>query len=192
MFQLIKRGVGQPLSISAATVCEFNRLAVAGISPDAGQFRTGDVEVVGSNHVPPHHAEVPGLVDQMCDYLNRADHDEVHASAYAMWRLNWIHPFGDGNGRASRALSYLVLNIRLGRMLSGRSTIPDYLAADRRRYWSALGAADAAQSNGHTDVTEMETLLGELVERQLQDAKRAAAGEYVEAPKPPGPVWDLD
>ncbi|HET9282483.1 MAG TPA: Fic family protein [Candidatus Angelobacter sp.] len=49
----------------------------------------------------------------------------IHLAAYVIWRLNWIHPFADGNGRTSRALSYLVLCTRLGERLPGTVTIPD-------------------------------------------------------------------
>jgi fido (protein-threonine AMPylation protein) len=35
-------------------------------------------------------------------------------SAFVLWRLNWIHPFDDGNGRTARALAYLVACCRLG------------------------------------------------------------------------------
>lgn len=62
----------------------------------------------GSKHEPVGAHLVPELVEDMCDYVN--DHwDEstpIHLAAYLMWRLNWIHPFADGNGRTSRIISY--------------------------------------------------------------------------------------
>jgi hypothetical protein len=27
-------------------------------------------------------------------------------AAYGLWRLNWIHPFVEGNGRTARAVCY--------------------------------------------------------------------------------------
>jgi hypothetical protein len=36
-----------------------------------------------------------------------ADATAIHLAAYLMWRLNWIHPFADGNGRTARMTSYV-------------------------------------------------------------------------------------
>ena len=49
---------------------------------------------------------VAELVEDMCDYVNEnwEAKSAIHLAAYIMWRLNWIHPFADGNGRLSRFL----------------------------------------------------------------------------------------
>jgi Fic family protein len=46
-------------------------------------------------------------IEFMCDYVNDrwAEASAVHLCAYVLWRLNWIHPFGDGNGRTARAIA---------------------------------------------------------------------------------------
>src|ERR1700691_2453032 len=41
----------------------------------------------------------------------------IHLAAYILWKLNWIHPFADGNGRTARAVSYAVLCIKLDGLL---------------------------------------------------------------------------
>lgn len=76
----------------------------------------------------------------------------IHLAAYVMWRLNWIHPFTDGNGRTSRALSYLVLCIRLKMLLPGRTTIPEQIEKDRTPYYKALEAADEAWAGDRIDL----------------------------------------
>jgi Fic family protein len=52
----------------------------------------------------------------MCDYVNDqwSVRTALHLAAYVMWRLNWIHPFTDGNGRTSRISSYVILTIKAG------------------------------------------------------------------------------
>ena len=77
-----------------------------------------------------------------------------------MWRLNWIHPFDDGNGRTSRIVSYVVLMIRSGFILPGTPAIPDQIVLDRSGYFRALDEADAACREGLIDVSTMEGLLG--------------------------------
>ena len=45
--------------------------------------------------------------------------------AYALWRLNWIHPFVEGNGRTARAACYYLICMRQGRLLPGRKIVPE-------------------------------------------------------------------
>ena len=94
-----------------------------------------------------------------------------------MWRLNWIHPFDDGNGRTSRAISYLALCVGMGgRRLPGTTTIPDLIAADKPAYYQALDAADAACAAGRLDISVMENLLEGLLAKQFMSAIESARG----------------
>jgi Fic family protein len=93
-----------------------------------------------------------------------------------MWRINWIHPFAGGNGRTSRATSYLALCVRLGYRLPGTVTIPEQIVAKRQPYYEALDAADAAWAGGMLDVSEMEKLIAGQLAVQLVSVHRAATG----------------
>jgi Fic family protein len=112
----------------------LQREALAGISSYAGNYRPGGVAIEGSKHEPVGAHLVPELVEDMCDYVN--DHWNettlIHLASYLMWRLNWIHPFADGNGRTSRIISYVVLSIRAGSVLPGTPTIPDQIVDNRK------------------------------------------------------------
>ncbi len=122
---------------------------------------------------------VPELVEDMCDYVNAnwAARSPVHLAAYLMWRLNWIHPFVDGNGRTSRVLSYVVLCIRLGFRLPGTKTIPEQIERDRQPYFHALDQADAACREGAVDVSAMEGVIESLLARQLTNVYELASGK---------------
>ncbi len=37
-------------------------------------------------------------------------------AAYALWRLNWIHPFIEGNGRTARAACYYLICMKYGKL----------------------------------------------------------------------------
>jgi len=65
-----------------------------------------------------------------------------------MWRLNWIHPFADGNGRTSRILSYVVLSIRSGALPPGTPTIPDLIVENRQPYFAAIAPEPVAVGSG--------------------------------------------
>ena len=131
-------------------VLALHREALAGISSYAGNFRPAGVKIEGSRHEPVGAHLVPELIEEMCDYVN--EHWDastpLHLASYIMWRLNWIHPFADGNGRTSRILSYVVLSIRAGAVPPGTPTIPDQIVENRAPYFHALDAADAAWLNG--------------------------------------------
>src|ERR1035441_3363387 len=51
-------------------------------------------------------------------------------AAYALWRLNWIHPFVEGNGRTARAACYYLLCMRQNKLLLGKKTVPERIKED--------------------------------------------------------------
>lgn len=159
-----------------ATILELNRSAIGGLSRYAGVWRPGPVRIEKAEHTPPDAGIVPYLIEDMCDYINEAwsDKSPVHLAAYVMWRLNWIHPFFDGNGRTARATSYYVLCLRLGYALPGTLTIPEQIVKNRLPYYDALECADRVCSrDGPTAenvVAEMESLLAAMLATQLKSA----------------------
>lgn len=159
-------------------ILALHREALAGISSYAGNWRPAGVRIEGSKHEPPPSYLVPELIEELCDYVN--DHwatvTPIHLAAYVMWRLNWIHPFADGNGRTSRITSYVVLSIRAGYVLPGTPTIPDQIVENRAPYFAALDAADVAWKQGKIAVSRMEDLIGNLLANQLATFYRAAGG----------------
>jgi len=114
----------------------------------------------------------------MCDYVNNAwrESTAIHLAAYVMWRLNWIHPFADGNGRTSRIVSYVVMSIKVSAVLGGTPTIPEQIVADRQPYFDALDAADKAFEEGTIDVSRMEGLLSRHLAVQLASLYEQAGG----------------
>ena len=158
----------------------LNLLAVLGIRTDAGKLRTYPVRIRHSPHKPPPADEVPGLVEDTISYVNQNwDRSAIHLASYLLWRVNWIHPFGEGNGRTSRMVSYMVLCIRLGLLLPGAKTIPEQIAADHQPYYDALGHADDAQKLGETNVALMESLVEELLAHQLADVLDQASRDSI-------------
>ena len=107
---------GRPFKLRPSTILGLNRCAIEGLDSYAGSFRPGGVAIGESAHQPPGAHLVPELVDDLCDYINDSwsNSSSIHLAAMIMWRMNWIHPFTDGNGRTSRAVSYLVLCAHAG------------------------------------------------------------------------------
>ena len=176
----VARGA-RPFRLRTSMILDLHRIALDGLSPYAGNFRPSNVEIGKSKHVPPAAHLVPNLVEEMCEYvMEKAEKsDPLHLCAYVMWRLNWIHPFTDGNGRTSRALAYYVLCGKLGYLLPGGETVPEQIAADRTPYYSALEEADLCWVDNRLDLSALEKLLDQCLATQLlsayNDAKNPAS-----------------
>jgi Fic family protein len=121
---------------------------------------------------------VAAFVEEMCDYVNEkwSQQTAIHLASYAMWRLNWIHPFDDGNGRTSRMLSYVILCVRSGQHLPGKNTIPEQISKDKTPYYMALDAADDACRDDRVDVSVLEELLSGMLANQLVEVYQDATG----------------
>jgi len=114
-------------------------------------------------------------VEEMCDYVNEwSQRSAIHLASYVMWRVNWIHPFHGGNGRTSRAVSYLTLCAKLGYRLPGTLAIPEQIVANRQPYYEALDAADAAWATGQVNVEDMERLIERMLAVQLASVLKEA------------------
>lgn len=60
-------------------------------------------------YVPPEPSFVPRLMDDLVRFIDESRLPVVAVAAIAHAQMVTIHPFIDGNGRASRALSHMVL-----------------------------------------------------------------------------------
>lgn len=167
---------GSNFLLRPSTIQSLHRIAIQDIYSCAGSYRSEPIEIKGTDHKPPEWESVARHIEETCDYVN--DHwdgsSPVHLAAYLMWRINWIHPFAGGNGRTSRAVSYLVLCAKLGYRLPGVNTIPEQIVENRRPYYEALDSADLLYSQGVVDVSAMERLLSDLLVRQLSFVLKSA------------------
>jgi len=170
----------RPFRLRAGPIMQLHKAALDGVHRLAGTFRNTPVTIHGSRHQPPHEALVPDEVQGLCEYVNNhwSTKTAAHLAAYVLWRMNWIHPFADGNGRTARAVSYLVLSIRLDSLLPGTPTIPEQIAVDKNPYYKGLELADTAwKDSGQVDVSALETMLNAMLAAQLLNATKEASGE---------------
>ena len=152
------------------TLWALNYAAVSNICEFGGRFRKEPIYV--GNHVPPHYNDVPNLMDRFVSFVHEnwnVSNDPTTIAAYVLWRLNWIHPFIEGNGRTARAACYFVLCIKYGGLLPGKKIVPERIREDREPYYAALKAADNAWADGHFDVSELSAYLQRLLKQQLND-----------------------
>ncbi|MBK7927226.1 MAG: Fic family protein [Bryobacterales bacterium] len=154
------------------TLWSLNYAAVANIAQFGGRYREEPIYV--GNHCPPHHREVPNQMERFFSVIHEnwelLNHPTMLA-AYALWRLNWIHPFVEGNGRTARAACYYLLSLRHGQLLPGSKIVPERIRENRKPYYAALQAADVATEQGHFDVSVLANYLGDLLKQQLADTQ---------------------
>jgi len=175
----------RPFKLRAGPILQLHKAALDGLHRLAGTFRNTPVTIGGSQHQPPHEAFVADEIQSMCEYVNNnwETKSAAHLAAYVLWKMNWIHPFSDGNGRTARAVSYVVLSTKLDGLLPGTPTIPEQIATDKQPYYNGLEAADKAwAATEQVDVTALESMLNNMLAAQLLSATREAAGQNAAAP----------
>lgn len=153
--------------LSSQILQALNFQAIACLHTNAGEYRP--CEVVVGKHTPPAQHRVSALMDDFINTVNRQweTADAVLLAAFVLWRLNYIHPFINGNGRTARAASYFVLCVKANAWLPGTVILPELLRRERARYVDALVHADASLLSGALDLAPLHALMVELLAEQL-------------------------
>lgn len=195
---------GSPLS--HALIRELHRLAThdlireGDVSP--GAYRTREVEISGSMHVPPLASTVHALMSDLLDFANTPaePHMQLVRMAIAHHRFVWVHPFANGNGRVARLFSYAM--IRTGGFapdVEYQTVNPTTVfGADRQQYYDRLSAADSLEDGALIEwadfvldglLRDLEALhqlaegdtLSRLINSSISRAQRAAQLSATEA-----------
>lgn len=128
--------------VSNTLICALNHHAITCLHTHAGQFRPWQVTV--ENRDTPLFYLVPDLMDEMVSEINRYwdQVDDLLLGAYALWRLNWIHPFINGNGRTARALCYYLICVKNGGFPTDRrANLPALIGSHYEDYLNAIREA---------------------------------------------------
>jgi Fic family protein len=164
---------GCPRPINTRALKELHRTGTVLLLDKPGEYRTVPVHLKKPDgtivHQPPPAEEVPELMDGFERALIEAwGGNPVEIAAFALWRLNWIHPFKNGNGRTARAFAYACLCQKLGFVLPGEPTVIDQIMNQREDYYAALRRADIAfEETGTPDLSPMTAYLTALLMIQL-------------------------
>ena len=145
----------------------LHSICMNGLLGNAGVYRDVGLRPLGK-HPPPSARDVPSLMREFVvsvnDKLESGD-NPIYVSAFALWRINWIHPFSNGNGRTARLFSYFVMCMCSGGLLrgSGKNLVPHQLGGPLRgKYVAALREADDG------DLVPLQDLLADALSKQLK------------------------
>jgi Fic family protein/DNA-binding XRE family transcriptional regulator len=108
---VIQEFVADKKPLTERFLLAMHALVLRGIDKEnAGKYRTVQVRIGGSSHIPPNALIVPQKMEELFDWYYKNQHlHPVLLSAEMHERLVTIHPFIDGNGRTSRLLMNLIL-----------------------------------------------------------------------------------
>jgi len=132
--------------ITEGLVREIHKRLVEGVRGGAaapGEYRKIQNYVVNSVtgetiYTPPPAHDVPIMMAELVNHLNNeTETHPVLLCGIAQFQLVHIHPFLDGNGRASRLLSTLCL-YRTGYDFKRLFTISEYYDRDRTTFYRAI------------------------------------------------------
>jgi Fic family protein len=171
---IMAAGTGGQFILTEATIRQLHGVAMMGLLTTAGEYREVNVAIKHSDHQPCDWQHVAPHMADMCDHLQSIWHksDLVHLAAYTMWRINWIHPFENGNGRTARAASYLVLCAKYGGLLPAHNSVLRQIVANKHPYYEAHRECDK-EFNRTQDMACLRTL-EDLIERLLIGQLKAA------------------
>ena len=150
----IEHSISEGTEITHHFIRELHHLAVDGLNQEGdrtpGAYRTWSVEISQSTHLPPQHNSVQGYMDELLAFINKdeAGKYDLLKTAVAHHRFTWIHPFGNGNGRVVRLLTYAMLikygfNVKDGKILNPTAVFCN----DRDQYYKNLTKADSADDS---------------------------------------------
>lgn len=140
------------LKINKQFILQLHRMITEGLDPNKegdkrrGAYRTEPRKIAKAKHIPPPPSDVNDLMDKLIKFINEDTPVQLDLLkvAVAHHRFVWIHPFGNGNGRAVRLLTYAMLT-KAGFIDSEGSRILDPAAIfgkNRNQYYLNLAKAD--------------------------------------------------
>lgn len=125
--------------LDVALIRQINQIVLQDIKSEAGQFRTGTVEISGADFSPPNPHEIQPMIERFVEAFK--DTASLHSIIQAAWvhhSVAYIHPFIDGNGRTCRLLQDFAL--------MKRGLFPIAVPSSQRdTYYHALQRADAGK-----------------------------------------------
>lgn len=167
-------------------VRELHAIAVRDLEREGdktpGAYRSGQVHIAQSNHQPPDPVQVPGYMQELIAFINRSDppkYDLIKV-ALAHHRFGWVYPFGNGNGRVVRLLTYALMikygfNVKAGGRILNPTAV---FCNDRDKYYEMLACADVGSP---TNLEQWCVYVLQGVLTELQKVDRLTQYEYLSA-----------
>lgn len=113
------------------------KIGLRGPMPPGMLFAVYDSVTGEPEYIPPEYCDIPGLLDELVEYVNTTDDHPLIIAAVVHYQLVTIHPFEDGNGRTARLMSGYILDF-YGYGFNRAGSLEEYFAYDPDEYYGAL------------------------------------------------------
>jgi Fic family protein len=161
---------------------ELHRTGTLFLLRAPGEYRKEGVVIATADdtiiHRPPEHETVPSHMATVFDELGSmwVSASAVEIGAFLLWRINWVHPFKNGNGRTARAFCYACVCLKFGFVLPGTATLIELVMQNRAEYQHVLKLADTSyETTGAVDLTAMNSFVERLLREQFSSIPIAPA-----------------
>lgn len=136
---------------------EIHACMMAGLSREAGKFRSAETAPLTGDHDPPDSRAVESGVRHLLEWTSADSFGELHAiqqAALVLIRLLDLAPFTDGNSRTCRCIANIFLN---------RAQFPPAVV----RLQEETAYREAVEAGLKMDTTALTTVLANAVARNL-------------------------
>lgn len=113
------------------------KIGLRGQTPPGVLFAVYDSDTGNPDYIPPEYIDIPELLDELVEYVNKTDDHPLIVAAVVHYQLVTIHPFEDGNGRTARLLSGYILDTN-GYGFNGIGSLEEYFAYDVQEYYDSI------------------------------------------------------
>lgn len=113
------------------------KIGLRGPMPPGVLFAVYDSETGAPEYIPPEYTDIPGLMEELVEYVNTTDDHPLIIAAVVHYQLVTIHPFEDGNGRTARLISGYILDY-YDYGFYGIGSLEEYFAYDPDEYYASL------------------------------------------------------
>lgn len=138
--------------LNNAFIRELHKRVVNNLPPKVegddhpGEYRKHNIKISGAYHIPPDYTQVSDYMEELNRFVDNKDLPkyDLLKTALTHHRFVWIHPFGNGNGRVVRLITYAQLvksgfNVDVGRIVNPTAIF----CSDKEKYYFLLSKADS-------------------------------------------------
>lgn len=171
-------------------ICEETILAIARIvtrsaaEVQVSGYREGMVYVTGREGVvytPPRAEVVPEMMRALVKFIRESELHPLLKACIAHFYLVYVHPFGDGNGRTARALSYMML-LQAGYDFFRYVSVSGVVAEERGRYYRAMRSVEESDGDMTYFIDAYSAMLARTVQKMEDHLKyHVLAGQKLKA-----------
>lgn len=135
-------------------------------------------------YLPPEAKDVPGLMKELIDWLDKADKNKIPVPIQAAildYQFATIHPYFDGNGRTARLLATYLLRLK-GYGLKGIYSLDEYYAKNLPDYYESIsiGSHNYYRDRADSDITPwLEYFCKGMVESFRNVIRRAVQAQSI-------------